>query len=555
MLSILDLSQAGAIMILVILAIRATCINRLPKRTFQALWGLALLRLLVPVAIPSRFSAQTMGLWLRDRLAARPEPMTAATPALPAPLPSQPEALPVETAIGQGEAFPWFLWLWLAGVCLLAAYFLITYVRSRRLFATSLPVEIPFVTQWLAANPTRRRVQTRQTDRPYGPLTYGLLRPVILLPQRALRLPEGALAYVLAHELTHVRRGDALFKLLLIAALCLHWFNPLAWALFFLANRDLELACDEAVVRAFGEANKAAYARTLIDMAERRSRTSPLLSSFSKYAIEERITAIMKIKKHTRLTTLVSFALVFALALCLGTTALASGIAAPTTPALPAGLTAVAHNDGSVALTEVEWYTYEEYKAWLDAEKAALQALVGAGAKGWTATSGVFEWTQERVDETIALYEGILADIGNGLLVSKPDALEDATFQATPADEQTISFHSTDTASMAGQTVLASQMAPAPAVAKGRIIVSSDVHGRSDSFFEVEDALETTPAAGVVTRGFTMSVALDDRTTVQFGPYESEAALNAAVEAYLNAMVQAGLMARQDAQALLDGLR
>ena len=97
----------------------------------------------------------------------------------------------------------------------------------------------------------------------------------------------------------HIRRFDSIKKLVLITVLCVHWSNPLVWAMYILANRDIELSCDEAVVRLFGENTKAAYARALISMEETRSGLTPLCNNFSKNAIEERITAIMKIKKRT----------------------------------------------------------------------------------------------------------------------------------------------------------------------------------------------------------------------------------------------------------------
>ena len=84
--------------------------------------------------------------------------------------------------------------------------------------------------------------------------------------------------------------------------------------MYILANRDIELSCDEAVVRLFGENTKAAYARTLISMEETRSGFAPLCSNFSKNAIEERITAIMKYKKTS------IFSLVLALSLIFGAT-------------------------------------------------------------------------------------------------------------------------------------------------------------------------------------------------------------------------------------------
>jgi len=100
----------------------------------------------------------------------------------------------------------------------------------------------------------------------------------------------------------------------LIAVLCVHWFNPLVWAMYILANRDIELSCDEAVVRLFGENTRAAYARTLISMEETRSGLTPLCNNFNKNAIEERITAIMKMKKTSM------FSLVLAVALIVGVT-------------------------------------------------------------------------------------------------------------------------------------------------------------------------------------------------------------------------------------------
>ncbi len=127
----------------------------------------------------------------------------------------------------------------------------------------------------------------------------------------------------MAHEYVHIRRFDSITKLVLIAALCVHWFNPFVWVMYVLANRDIELSCDEAVVRLFGETTKAAYARVLISMEETRSGLNPLCNNFSKNAIEERVTAIMKIKK----SSIFSLVLASALVVCV-TTAFATSAAA-----------------------------------------------------------------------------------------------------------------------------------------------------------------------------------------------------------------------------------
>ena len=78
------------------------------------------------------------------------------------------------------------------------------------------------------------------------------------------------MAYVLEHELVHIRRLDALWKPLLALTACVHWFNPLAWAMYVLANRDMELRCDEAVIRRFGADSRSAYALALLSMEENR---------------------------------------------------------------------------------------------------------------------------------------------------------------------------------------------------------------------------------------------------------------------------------------------
>lgn len=103
--------------------------------------------------------------------------------------------------------------------------------------------------------------------------------------------------YILEHEFVHIKRLDALAKLFLIIAFCIHWFNPLVWAMYILVNRDIELACDETVVKHFGENSKSAYALVLIGVEEEKNNIAPLGNNFNKNAAEERIIAIMNIKK------------------------------------------------------------------------------------------------------------------------------------------------------------------------------------------------------------------------------------------------------------------
>ena len=211
-------------------------------------------------------------------------------------------------------ASPVSVWVivWAVGVLVCAFVFAIAYWKCRQEFQTSLPVNNDFIKNWLNVHRLKRSITIRQSSRFSAPLTYGVFRPVILMPTSTEWENTKALQYILAHEYVHIRRFDSVTKLVLIAALCVHWFNPLVWAMYILANRDIELSCDEAVVRLFGENTRAAYARSLISMGETRSGLTPLCNNFNKNAIEERITAIMKIKKASVFSLVLALALIAA---------------------------------------------------------------------------------------------------------------------------------------------------------------------------------------------------------------------------------------------------
>ena len=111
------------------------------------------------------------------------------------------------------------------------------------------------------------------------------------------------LDYVLEHEFAHIRRWDGLYKLLLTLALCLHWCNPLVWLMVGLANRDMELACDQAVVRRFGPEARADYARTLLRFETDGNLAIPYASQFGRSAVKQRISALTCRKKVSLLVS------------------------------------------------------------------------------------------------------------------------------------------------------------------------------------------------------------------------------------------------------------
>lgn len=471
--SILEMSLAGGVMIAAVIAVRALTLKRLPKRTFPVLWYAALARLLVPLSLPCTLSVFT--LW--ERLSEAPAAAEPVTVSVPAVVPAAPVApvyappppavnAPPPVAVGAPVSFSIngetvAILLWLLGVIVCAAFFTVVYLRSRREFNQSLPLENDFVRSWLDGHRLRRKISLRQSDRIGAPLTYGVLRPVILMPKCTDWDDGEAVKYVLEHEFAHVRRFDAAGKLLLTAAVCLHWFNPLVWGMYVLANRDLELACDESVLRRLGRETRAEYAMTLIRMAEAEGKNgpAPLCSGFGKSAVEERITAIMKMKKTSLAALLVAAGLVVGVTTVFATSAATAdkeeldrranakavtdaqtvmsiiGEDGKTWYSTDGGKTWISQEEFDAAYpeTEVEWWTYDEYAAWLENEKIELQDMLGE--RGWTPSRGWFVWTQKEIDATVAMYEDILEQIGRGVKVSKTvNGSEDTMLMQSPYD-------------------------------------------------------------------------------------------------------------------------
>ena len=368
-----------------------------------------------------------------------------------------------------------------AAVC--AVVFAAAYGRCCREFRASFPVESEVTRRWLQSHPLRRTVAIRQSGRISSPLTFGVLRPVILVPKKTDWTDETALRYVLEHEFVHIQRFDVLSKLLLIAAVCVHRFNLLVWVMYVLANRDLELSCDETVLRRFGGDVRAAYARVLIRMEAARGGTAvetgtPLqpdtdytaagISSEGRlwYYAGQPVAMIYDDNDsiymdeeaaggcylHVRRDSAGAISGVDVLTkeqfreladrrmnAASDTTYEESTLMSYVDPA--DGRTYYSFDGGKTfePLTDAEfearfptpdvvWWTYDEYKAWLDNEKVELQSLLGQ-------TGGDYTWTQQKIDETIALYESILKDIQNGVLYSKTvDGSDDVMLSMNPAD-------------------------------------------------------------------------------------------------------------------------
>lgn len=426
--SLLEMSVTGGIMALAVTVLRAVLLNRLPKKTFVLLWETAMLRLLLPISVPSVLSVYTFFNWA-ETLAqgASPQMTESNAPVIANALTEgnnyQAALIPIQENGASVASLSVWTVVWLAGAAVSLAVFIIGYIRVFRKYRCGESVKSGYPIKWLSEQKIKRSVKIRFSKETLTPLTYGIFRPVILLPEGTDTEKSERLVYILAHEMTHIKRFDMVRKTAAALVLSIHWFNPLVWVAFALYNRDIELACDEAVVRETGLGCRSAYAMALIGMEEERRKIS-LFSHFSRNAAEERIVAIMKVKKITAAAAAAACAAVLGVTGVFATSAVpkdgkADNKASDENKSIysEGETTLYQWKEENIDLPAVEWWTYEDFKAWLEEEKAALQDMLGE--KGRTGGRGDFVWTQEIINETVAMYEDLLEQIKNGAKVSK----------------------------------------------------------------------------------------------------------------------------------------
>ncbi len=296
MTTLLSVTASASVLILCVVLLRALCGQRLPAGAYRGLWIAAAVRLLLFFDIPSPVSI--FALLQKGGDATVSGTMTGAWHAV---IPHTGTASPAPTS-----SLSPLLILWVAGVVLLAAAFLLPHLRF------SLRLRHAVRTQWEG-----RRILVSPEVR--IPCAVGLFSPAVCLPKVPLEYEPDALACILAHENAHIRRGDIFVKWLLAAALSLHWFNPLVWVLYILAGRDMEFACDAAVIRKMGGDTdaRARYAAVLLEQIASRTDglpTAPAIAGEKSGTAKERILRMIQPKKTSRIL------LVFAVLVCVTVT-------------------------------------------------------------------------------------------------------------------------------------------------------------------------------------------------------------------------------------------
>ncbi|MBO5170642.1 MAG: M56 family metallopeptidase [Oscillospiraceae bacterium] len=281
---ILNMSLTGSIVIAVVLLTRLF-LKRAPKIYSYALWAVVLFRLLCPLSITaglsvlkpipvdttpgiSAVSYQPVAQAVRENI---PVPIRQQfVPAQPAEQLEQPETkLPPMQAAA---------YIWLAGASVMAVYSIAQYLILRRKLAEAVPL----------------KENVYLADRISTPFVMGVIRPRVYLPSGT---PGEERDFILAHEEHHIRRGDPVWKLLGYAALCLHWFNPLVWLAFCLSGKDMEMSCDEAVIKSLGEDIRADYAQALLRLATHKRIVSGMPLAFGEGDTKGRVMNMAKWKK------------------------------------------------------------------------------------------------------------------------------------------------------------------------------------------------------------------------------------------------------------------
>lgn len=159
-----------------------------------------------------------------------------------------------------------------------------------------------WATAWSSLCRLRRRIvgAVRLRDNIYladhidSPFVMGVLRPRIYLPST---LAEGERGYIILHEQCHIQRFDPAVKLLSFTALCLHWFNPLVWLSFLLSGRDMEMRCDEAVIRQLGDGVRADYSASLLSLATGRRILAGAPLAFGEGDPKSRIENLLRFRR------------------------------------------------------------------------------------------------------------------------------------------------------------------------------------------------------------------------------------------------------------------
>ena len=278
----LNMGIAASWLILAVVVLRVI-LKRAPKRFRLLLWAVVGLRLVLPVSIESALSLVPSTQTLPEDVmyAAAPELNTgiaalndAINPAFTAAFAPEPAASanPLQVLLPVASV------IWLAGAAAMLLWALVSWLRLRRRVADAVLLE----------------GNVFESERVASPFVLGLIRPRIYLP---FGLDEGAREQVLTHERAHIARGDHVIKPLGWLILAVYWYNPLVWLAYALFCRDIELACDERVIRRLPVSGRADYSQALLDLSRPHHGVGACPLAFGESAVKCRVKSVLTYKR------------------------------------------------------------------------------------------------------------------------------------------------------------------------------------------------------------------------------------------------------------------
>ena len=300
-LKLVNLSISASWLILAVLVLRVV-LKKAPKWVMPLLWGVVALRLvclfsiesalsLIPSAetIPSEIVTET-----RESVLYEQATLDIVTN------PTLPSAAEVPVGVSRQQAqvdFNIYSILWLAGMAALLVHALVSAGKLKRKLATAILL----------------RDNIYESEFVDSPFVFGVVKPNIYLP---MHMDEGTAAYVIAHECAHLARRDHWWKVLGYLVLALHWFNPLVWVAYILFCRDIELACDEKVVKGLDGAARADYSQALLSCAAPKRAVAACPLAFGEGNIKTRVKSALHYRKPAFWVTAAAVLAVVIVAVC-----------------------------------------------------------------------------------------------------------------------------------------------------------------------------------------------------------------------------------------------
>ena len=281
-LQLVNLSMTAGWLVLAVLALRLL-LRRAPKSILCAMWGLVGLRLLCPVSIESPLSLIPAAKTLPETVltAAQPEIYSgvAVIDRVVNPVLTNTLAAAPGESVNPAQVLAGVLpWIWLLGMVGMLGYALFTTLRLRRRVSTAVRLE----------------QGVKQSEYVKTPFVLGLIHPTIYLP---FHMESADAVHVLAHERAHIRRGDPWWKVLGFVLLAIYWFHPLMWVAYFFLCRDMEAACDEAVIRGLSREGRQGYAEALLRLSAAVPGLHACPLAFGEVGVKARIKRVINYKK------------------------------------------------------------------------------------------------------------------------------------------------------------------------------------------------------------------------------------------------------------------